>query len=70
MGNVTVLPPRNCDPEVAQIMDELSKLQTWLVLQGARQGGQLEMSAADLIQRTRCLIVERCFNPTEETSNG
>ena len=57
-----VLPPRNCDPEVAGIMDELDRLQHWLVMQGANSQGRVAMSAAELVQRTRCLIVERCFN--------
>jgi hypothetical protein len=60
-GRADVFPPRNCDPEVAAIMDELSKLQTMLTLQ-MRQG-PVWMAAADLVQRTRVLIVERCFRP-------
>ena len=54
-----ILPPRRCDDEVAGIMDELSKLQTLLTLQ-MRQG-PVWIAAADLVQRTRVLIVERCY---------
>lgn len=58
-----ILRPRGCDDEVASIMDQLDKLQGWLVLQGAQTRGQGEyFAAARLVQNTRVLIVERCFN--------
>lgn len=47
------------DHEVAGIMDELSRLQTWCVMMSRKDSGGIP--AADLIQRTRVLIVERLY---------
>jgi hypothetical protein len=56
----TVLPPGGApDAEVAALMEELSKLQTLLTLQ--MRNGPVWIAAADLVQRTRCLIVERLY---------
>jgi hypothetical protein len=60
-----ILQSRGCDPEVAAIMDDLSKLQTLLTLQ--MRHGPVWIAAADLVQRTRCLIVERCFDKAAST---
>ncbi|MEH3121152.1 MAG: hypothetical protein PGN16_04095 [Sphingomonas phyllosphaerae] len=57
MTEVTVFPPRSTDDEASGIVDELSRLQHWCVLQYATPGA---MQAADLVQRTRILIIERC----------
>lgn len=54
---VTVFPPRSTDDEASAILDELSQLQSWCVLQYATPGA---VQAADLVQRTRILIIERC----------
>ncbi len=57
-----VIRPRGCDDEVSALMDRLDKLQSFLVLQAARnRGDRAFMSAATLVQDTRVLIVERCF---------
>jgi len=42
--------------EVSGILEELSNLQTWCVLMARKDSGGLP--AADLIQRTRILIIE------------
>lgn len=52
-----VLAPRATDDEASAILDELSRLQTWCVMQAPRPGAS---AAADLVQRTRILIIERC----------
>lgn len=52
-----IIAPRSTDDEASAILDELSRLQTWLVLNGRVAGA---MAAADLVQRTRVLIIERC----------
>lgn len=51
-----VFPPRSVDAEAAAILDELSKLQSWCILQPTRGN----IASADLVQRTRILIIERC----------
>lgn len=60
------------DAEVQGIMEELDRLQTWTVLLTARSNpvpGARE--AMDLIQRTRCLIVERLYpNATPHSTGG
>lgn len=57
------IPPGGApDEEVAALMEELSRMQHWAVMLTARQDptpGARE--AMDLIQRTRCLIVERLY---------
>jgi|GEM_PF-4205124 len=55
------IPPGGApDEEVAALMEELSELQTWTTLLMCRQTpGARE--AMDLVQRTRCLIVERLY---------
>jgi hypothetical protein len=58
-----VLRGRGCDDEVAGIMEELSRLQTWMtILTCQMRSDATPRAAIDLIQRTRCLIVERCFD--------
>jgi len=55
------IPPGGApDAEVAALMEELSRLQTWTVMLMCKQmpGAQ---EAGDLVQRTRCLIVERLY---------
>lgn len=58
-----VLQPRSTDDEASYILDELSRLQHWCTLLMCRQvpGAQ---GAADLVQRTRILIIERCKKPS------
>jgi hypothetical protein len=57
-----VLRPESCDAEVAAMMERLSKLQTWLVMQCCQRNGDPAFRAAmGLIQDVRVLIVERCF---------
>lgn len=65
----TVLPPAPCDAEVSAMMTELSHLQTFLTLHGASFGPEARnfIAAADLVQRTRILIVERCFRKSATT---
>ena len=54
------------DQEVAAIMHDLSRMQTWTVMLATRQTpGASE--AMDLVQRTRCLIVERLY-PSRQPS--
>lgn len=55
---VDILQPRACDDEASALLDELSKLQTLLTLQ--MRHGPVWIAAADLVQRTRILIIERC----------
>lgn len=56
----TILPPGGApDAEVAALMADLSKLQTLLTLQ--MRHGPVWVAATDLVQRTRCLIVERLY---------
>ena len=58
-----ILRPESCDAEVADMMERLSRLQTWLVLQcTSRRGDPDYLSAMRLVQDVRVLIVERCFN--------
>lgn len=47
------------DPEVSSLLAELNHLQTWCVLLSRTEGSRA-ISAADLVQRTRILIIERC----------
>lgn len=56
-----IIPPRSTDDEASAILDELNKLQSWLVLNGRIAGA---IAAADLVQRTRILIIERCKRRT------
>jgi len=55
---VTVLPPRSTDDEASALLDDLSKLQTWCIMQASRDRNAA--GAADLVQRTRVFIIERC----------
>lgn len=48
------------DAEIAAIMEELNDLQTWAVLLSTR-GVPKAREAMDLVQRVRCLIVERTY---------
>lgn len=57
-SRVTVLPPRSTDDEASALLDELSRLQTWCIMQ-ARHDPHAT-GAADLVQRTRVFIIERC----------
>ena len=57
-----ILRPESCDAEVADMMERLSRLQTWLTLQCCQRSGDPEFrSAMSLVQDVRVLIVERCF---------
>jgi hypothetical protein len=62
LGPVTVLPPRSIDDDASALLDELSRLQSWCVMQLPTPGA---MQAADLVQRTRILIIERCKRPSK-----
>ena len=53
-----VLPPRSTDDEASKLLDELSRLQSWCVLMARHDPHAVQ--AADLVQRTRILIIERC----------
>jgi hypothetical protein len=57
------LPPGGApDWEVANIMDELDGLQRWMLTMTIQQRGAAQpRQAMDLIQRVRCLIVERTY---------
>lgn len=55
----TTFPGGAPDAEVAAIMSELSDLQTWCVMMMRKDSGG--MPAAELVQRTRVLIVERLY---------
>lgn len=61
LGSISVLPPRSTDDEASLILDELSKLQIWCVLQASND--RHAIAAADLVQRTRILIIQRCKRP-------
>lgn len=54
----TILSARSTDDEASALLDELSDLQTMMVMM-MRQGPEW-IAAADLVQRTRVLIIERC----------
>lgn len=56
---VKIIPGGAPDEEVANLMAELSRLQTWCVMMMRKDSGG--MPAADLVQRTRVLIVERLY---------
>lgn len=57
-----VLPDPSCDDEVADMMERLSRLQTWLTLQCTESRGDREyLAAMRLVQDVRVLLVERCF---------
>lgn len=58
-GAATIMPKGAPDDEIATIMAELSRLQTWCILMASKDSGGVR--AADLVQRTRCLIVERLY---------
>lgn len=64
--NVTVFPPRSTDDEASGILDELSRLQSWCVMQARHD--PVGFGAADLVQRTRILIVERCGRASQVQS--
>lgn len=64
----TVLEPRSTDDEASAILDELSRLQTWCIMQARREPGA--SAAADLVQRTRILIIERCKRPSALTAEA
>jgi hypothetical protein len=68
-GRVSAIPPGGApDTEVAELMHDLSRMQTWAVMLATRQTpGARE--AMDLIQRTRCLIVERLY-PSNVTARA
>lgn len=53
-----VLPPRSTDDEASKLLDELARLQSWCVLMARHDPNAVQ--AADLVQRTRVLIIERC----------
>jgi len=59
----TIMPPGGApDFEVASLMERLSRLQNWLVLQCAAQRGNPDLLwASTLVQDTRVLIVERLY---------
>ena len=50
---------REVDQETQHLMTRLSNLQQWCVLMTRKDSGGLP--AADLIQETRCFIVERLY---------
>lgn len=53
-----ILAARSTDAEAAALLSELAKLQMWCVMQARHDPGAI--AAADLVQRTRILIIERC----------
>lgn len=61
-GQATVFPGRSIDDEASAILDQLSRLQHLMVMQMGR--GPEWIAAADLVQRTRVLIIERCKRPS------
>jgi hypothetical protein len=63
-----VLAARSTDAEVSAILDELSRLQTWCIMQAHRD--PLAVSAADLVQRTRILVIERCSKAPLQRAQG
>ena len=58
MAELEIMAPRCTDEEASSILDELSRLQAWCVMQMRHDRGAT--AAADLVQRTRILIIERC----------
>lgn len=58
MIRTDITPPRSTDDEASALLDELSRLQTWCIMQARHDAGAT--AAADLVQRTRILIIERC----------
>lgn len=60
--HTTVMPGRSTDDEASALLDELTRLQSLMVMQCQR--GPEWISAADLVQRTRVLIIERCKKPS------
>lgn len=58
MSGAEILPPRSTDDEASALLDELSHLQTWCALMARHDPSGT--GAADLVQRTRILIIERC----------
>ncbi len=65
---VKMIPGGAPDKEVAALMGELSRLQTWCVMMSRKDSGG--MPAADLVQRTRVLIVERLYPAAGVASHG
>lgn len=60
-GRTSAIPPGGApDAEVAELMHDLSRMQTWSTML-ATKGTPGAREAMDLIQRTRCLIVERLY---------
>lgn len=57
-ARIDVLAPRSTDDEASGILDELNQLQALLTMQ--MRHGPVWIAAADLVQRTRILIIERC----------
>lgn len=58
MHDAEILAPRSTDDEASAILDELSRLQSWCALMARHDYSGIQ--AADLVQRTRILIIERC----------
>ena len=63
-----IMEARSTDDEASASLDELSRLQTWCVMQMRYDQGA--MAAADLVQRTRIVIIERCKKPSLATSRS
>lgn len=66
MIDIDVMAPRTTDDEASALLDELSKLQLWCLLQKDEDA----IGAADLIQRTRILVIERCKRGRAITITG
>ena len=60
-----MLPGGAPDQETADLMAELDRLQTWTTLLMCRQV-PMAREAYDLVQRTRCFIVERLYSGAHE----
>jgi hypothetical protein len=67
VSGIQILEPRSTDDEASAIVDALANLQTWCVMQSRASNPRDALAAADLVQRTRCLIIERCKKPTPTT---
>lgn len=53
-----ILPPQSTDAEASVLLTELSNLQTWCAMMARHD--RAGIAAADLVQRTRIPIIERC----------